>query len=93
MGTREVPFSREIYIERNDFMEDPPRKFFRLAPGREVRLRYGYYITCTDVIKDDDQGTGSRTALHLRSGIPGRELRRTAERYAAQYTGYRPRTP
>ncbi len=53
MGTRQVPFSREIYIERNDFMEDPPRKFFRLAPGREVRLRYGYYITCTDVIKDD----------------------------------------
>ncbi len=54
MGTRQVPFSREIYIERNDFMEDPPRKFFRLAPGREVRLRYGYYITCTDVIKDDE---------------------------------------
>ncbi|MDE2846050.1 MAG: glutamine--tRNA ligase/YqeY domain fusion protein [Gemmatimonadota bacterium] len=54
MGTRQVPFTREIYIERNDFMEDPPRKFFRLAPGREVRLRYGYYITCTDVIKDDD---------------------------------------
>ena len=53
MGTRQVPFSREIYIERNDFMEDPPRKFFRLGPGREVRLRYGYYITCTDVIKDD----------------------------------------
>lgn len=52
-GKREVPFTREIYIERNDFMEDPPRKFFRLAPGREVRLRYGYYITCTDVIKND----------------------------------------
>jgi len=52
-GRRGVPFTREIYIERNDFMEDPPRKFFRLAPGREVRLRYGYYITCTDVIKND----------------------------------------
>lgn len=52
-GKREVPFTREIHIERNDFMEDPPRKFFRLAPGREVRLRYGYYITCTDVIKND----------------------------------------
>ena len=52
-GKRGVPFTREIYIERNDFMEDPPRKFFRLAPGREVRLRYGYYITCTDVIKND----------------------------------------
>ncbi len=51
-GSRMVPFSRELYIERDDFMEDPPRKFFRLAPGREVRLRYGYFITCTDVIKD-----------------------------------------
>ena len=47
-----VPFSRELYIERDDFMEDPPKKFFRLAPGREVRLRYGYFITCTDVVKD-----------------------------------------
>ncbi|MHB1329412.1 MAG: glutamine--tRNA ligase/YqeY domain fusion protein [Gemmatimonadales bacterium] len=52
-GTRMVPFSRELYVDRDDFMEDPPRKFFRLAPGREVRLRYGYLITCTDVIKDD----------------------------------------
>ena len=51
-GSREVPFSREIYIEKNDFLEDPPRKFFRLGPGREVRLRYAYFITCTDVIKD-----------------------------------------
>ena len=51
-GTRSVPFSREIYIERDDFMEEPPKKFFRLAPGREVRLRYAYFITCTDVIKD-----------------------------------------
>ena len=52
-GTRRVPFSREIYIEREDFMEDPPRKFYRLAPGREVRLRYAYFITCTDVARDD----------------------------------------
>ena len=52
-GTRPVPFGREIYIERDDFMEDPPKKFFRLAPGREVRLRYAYFITCTKVIKDD----------------------------------------
>jgi len=52
-GTRKVPFSRVLYIERDDFMEDPPRKFFRLAPGREVRLRYAYFITCTDVVKDD----------------------------------------
>jgi glutaminyl-tRNA synthetase len=52
MGTRKVPFSRELYIERDDFMEDPPKKFFRLAPGREVRLRYAYFITCTDVVRD-----------------------------------------
>ena len=52
-GTREVPFSREIYIERDDFMEDAPRKFFRLAPGREVRLRFAYYITCKEVIKNE----------------------------------------
>jgi glutaminyl-tRNA synthetase len=52
-GTREVPFSREIYIERDDFMEDAPRKFFRLSPGREVRLRFAYYITCKEVIKND----------------------------------------
>jgi glutaminyl-tRNA synthetase len=53
-GTRKVPFSREFYIEEDDFMEDPPRKFYRLAPGREVRLRYAYFITCTEVIKNDD---------------------------------------
>jgi glutaminyl-tRNA synthetase len=52
-GTRMVPFSRELYIERDDFMEDPPRKFYRLAPGREVRFRYAYFVTCTDVVKDD----------------------------------------
>ncbi len=52
-GTREIPFSREIYIERDDFMEDAPRKFFRLSPGREVRLRFAYYITCKEVIKND----------------------------------------
>jgi len=49
-----VPFSRELYIEADDFVEDPPKKFFRLAPGREVRLRYAYLVTCTDVIKDSD---------------------------------------
>ncbi len=53
-GTRKVPFSKVLYIERDDFMEDPPRKFFRLAPGREVRLRYAYFITCKDVIKDEN---------------------------------------
>ncbi len=51
-GSRTVPFSRELYVDRDDFMEDPPKKFFRLGPGREVRLRYGYFITCTEVIKD-----------------------------------------
>jgi glutaminyl-tRNA synthetase len=61
-GTRKVPFARELYIERDDFMEDPPRKFFRLAPGREVRLRYAYFITCVDVVKDP--ATGELTELH-----------------------------
>ncbi len=51
-GTRKVPFARELYIERDDFMVNPPKKFFRLAPGREVRLRYAYFVTCTDVIED-----------------------------------------
>jgi glutaminyl-tRNA synthetase len=55
-GTRTVPFSRELYIEQDDFMEDPPKKFFRLAPGREVRLKHAYYVTCTDVVKDPSSG-------------------------------------
>ena len=53
-GTRPVRFSRELYVERDDFMEDPPKKFFRLAPGREVRLRYAYFVTCREVVKDAD---------------------------------------
>lgn len=53
-GSRKVPFSRELYIERDDFREDPPKKFHRLFPGSEVRLRYAYYVTCKDVIKDAD---------------------------------------
>ena len=56
MGSRKVPFSRELYIEQDDFREDPPKKFFRLAPGREVRLRYGYLLTCTGVVKDERTG-------------------------------------
>jgi glutaminyl-tRNA synthetase len=52
-GTRKVPFGRVLYIERDDFREDPPRQFFRLAPGREVRLRYAYFVTCTRVVKDE----------------------------------------
>ena len=55
-GTRKVPFSRVLYVERDDFREDPPGKFYRLAPGREVRLRYAYFITCTDVIRDEESG-------------------------------------
>jgi glutaminyl-tRNA synthetase len=62
IGQRKVPFSRELYIEQDDFREDPPRKFFRLAPGREVRLRYAYFITCTDVVKDEQ--TGEIIELH-----------------------------
>lgn len=62
-GTRQVPFSRTFYIEREDFREEAPKKFFRLAPGREVRLRYAYYVTCTDVIKDDE---GTITELIVR---------------------------
>jgi len=61
-GTRKVPFSRVLYIEENDFMEDPPKKFYRLAPGREVRLRYAYFITCVDVVKDGK--TGEVVELH-----------------------------
>jgi glutaminyl-tRNA synthetase len=53
-GTRKVPFSGELYVERDDFMEDPPRKFFRLSPGREVRLRYAYFLTCNEVVKDEN---------------------------------------
>jgi glutaminyl-tRNA synthetase len=55
-GTRTLPFSRELYIERDDFMEEPVRKFYRLAPGREVRLRYAYFVTCTGVVKDEHGG-------------------------------------
>jgi glutaminyl-tRNA synthetase len=53
-GTRKVPFSRELYIEQDDFREDPPRQYYRLSPGREVRLRYGYFVTCTNVVKNDN---------------------------------------
>jgi len=60
-GTRKLPFSRELYIERTDYMEDPPKKYFRLAPGREVRLRYGYYVTCVEAVKDS---AGNVVELH-----------------------------
>jgi glutaminyl-tRNA synthetase len=76
MGTRRVPLTREIWIERGDFMEDAPRKFFRLKPGGEVRLRNAFIIRCTGVVKDD---SGQVTELHCafdpetRSGLPGAE--------------------
>jgi glutaminyl-tRNA synthetase len=60
MGTRKITFSREIYVEQDDFMEDPPKKFFRLGPGREVRLRSAYLVTCKEVVKDEN---GNVTAL------------------------------
>ena len=52
-GTRQVPFSKVLYIEQDDFREDPPKNYYRLSPGREVRLRYGYLVTCTSVVKND----------------------------------------
>ena len=89
-GTRLVPFSKVLYIERDDFMEDPPRKFFRLAPGREVRLRYAYFITCRDVIKD-----GSGEIIELRctydpatrggSSPDGRRVKATLHWVSAQH--------
>ena len=62
MGTRTIPFSRELYIEADDFLEDPPPKFYRLAPGREVRLRYGYLVTCVDI--ERDKASGDIIAIH-----------------------------
>jgi glutaminyl-tRNA synthetase len=56
MGTRTVPFARELFIEREDFREDPPKQYYRLAPGREVRLRYAYFVTCREVVKDEKTG-------------------------------------
>ena len=61
LGTREVPFTREVYIEREDFMEEPVKKFFRLAPGKEVRLKGAYFVTCTDFVKDEN---GVVTEVH-----------------------------
>jgi len=83
MGTRSVPFSKVIYIEQEDFREDPPKQYFRLTPGREVRLRYAYFITCTGVVKDP--ATGEVTEIHCtydpatRGGNPpdGRKVKST----------------
>ncbi len=70
-GTRLVPFSRELWIDREDFLEDPPKKFFRLAPGREVRLRWAYIIRCEEVVKDAER-QDRRAPLHARRGVPRR---------------------
>ena len=63
-GTRQVPFSRELYIERDDFMENPPKKYFRLSPGSEVRLRYAYYVTCKEVVKDGHGNIKELICIH-----------------------------
>ena len=90
-GTRKVPFSRVLYIEQDDFREDPPKKFFRLAPGREVRLRNAYFITCTGVVKDPRPARSSSCAART---IPRRAAatRPTAGRSRRRCTGSRPRT-
>ena len=90
MGGRKIPFSREVYIERDDFMEDPPKKFFRLGPGREVRLRYAYLVTCVDVIKDD---SGEVIEVHCRydpdsrggSAPDGRKVKGTIHWVSAEH--------
>jgi glutaminyl-tRNA synthetase len=92
MGSRKVPFSRVLYVERDDFMEDAPRKFFRLTVGREVRLRYGYFITCVGVVKDSD--TGDVVELHCtydpetRSGFApdGRKVKATIHWVSAAHS-------
>jgi len=90
MGTRKIPFSRVVYVERDDFMEDPPKKFFRLGPGREVRLRYAYLVTCVDVIKDD---SGEVMEVHCRydpdsrggSAPDGRKVKGTIHWVSAEH--------
>ena len=91
MGTREVPFSRELYIERDDFMEDAPSKFHRLAPGREVRLKGAYFVTCTGFVKDD---AGNVTEVHCTydpetrsgSGFDGRKVKGTIHWVSASHS-------
>ena len=91
-GTREIPFSRELYIERADFMEDPPRKFFRLGPGREIRLRYGYFIKFEKAVKDET--TGEIIEVHCSydpetkggSAPDGRKVKSTIHWVSAQHS-------
>jgi glutaminyl-tRNA synthetase len=89
-GKRDVPFSRELFIEQSDFMEDPPRKFFRLGPGREVRLRYAYFITCNEVIRNEN---GKVVELHCTydpktkggSAPDGRKVKGTIQWVSSQH--------
>jgi glutaminyl-tRNA synthetase len=91
MGTRKVPFSRVLYLEQEDFMEDPPKKFYRLSPGREVRLRYAYFIKCVDVVKDEK--TGEIIELHCTydpetrggSAPDGRQVKATLHWVSAEH--------
>ena len=89
-GTRRVPFSGVLWIEREDFAEDPPPKFFRLAPGREVRLRAAYFVTCTEVVKDAPGGSSSSAARTTRR--PAAATRRTGAGRRRRSTGCRRRT-
>jgi glutaminyl-tRNA synthetase len=90
-GSRKVPFSRVLYVEREDFREDPPKKFYRLAPGREVRLRYAYFVKCVDVVKDDK--TGEVVELHCTydpstrggSAADGRKVKATLHWVSARH--------
>ena len=91
-GTRAVEFSGELWIERDDFMEEPPPKFFRLAPGREVRLRNAYFVTCQEVVKDE-AGARRGAALHVRPGDARRRRARWRGVPRRRSTGCRPRTP
>ncbi|MDP2968137.1 MAG: glutamine--tRNA ligase, partial [Deltaproteobacteria bacterium] len=92
LGSRKVPFSRTLYIEQEDFMENPPKKFYRLAPGREVRLRYGYFIKCAGVLKDPN--TGEVVEIHCtydpetRSGFApdGRKVDATIHWVSAEHS-------
>ena len=92
MGTRKVPFSRVLYIERDDFLESPPKKFYRLAPGREVRLRYAYFIKCVDVVKDKETGEVSELRctydpMTKGGGAPdGRKVKATLHWVSAEHS-------
>jgi glutaminyl-tRNA synthetase len=101
MGTRQIPFSREIYIEQDDFMEDPPKKYFRLFPGNEVRLKHAYFIKCEEVIKDDEGNVVELRCTYdpetkSGTGFTGRKVKGTihwveaTQAIAAEYRLYEP---